>query len=1570
MYKGTKKAMSQFMVLVMLVTAVFGLQHDPAEAEGNAQSGQVEVWDFGGVQAGGDSDINHITVDTLNGLGSFIEAGWFRQNTVFGDLTVMTPAGGGYHRLYYYDGEVNGALSYGKPTSKTFSDGYASKGSVYSSGNGDASAKYIQLENVEAGDKITVYGFVTNGSGPATMNVALTSSTTGQVVTRSTDTFTSAGQILEYHALDSGTLRLFYTESGSYKPNVARITRTPGVTVTGTLNLNEHALSGHSIVFQNQSTRELLPAKLDADGTYTAALTAGYTYTAVLRGVSSEYAISDTSKTVAVTLADLGSGIKNVQLNVVKTPMAKLSGTISGFESGYSLSSLKVTLVPPQGSLAPAVEAELDRAALTYSADLRTGERYTLTLAGVNDYVLTGEAGVNISTDTARNITVAKAAVYSATGAFMGLPSGVIVSSLKFTNLNDGYSYTGKVTEGGYSVKLRNGAYAVTAVCSDPAYTTAGHTVIEGSDAVKDLRFSTSKAPAALPLVQDLHVGDSSKEHHFESVREALAAAARMNPSSEAERITIHIAPGIYRAQLKIATPYISLVNADPAQEVKITWYYGVGYDYYSAGPDGLYNEDRAFDKYLKGNPGSFKWGATVFVTGAATGFRAENIVFENSFNKYITEEELKDGAQVTTINTPTNLTPRTASLDARSRGATERAAAIAVEADQAEFYKCKFLSNQDTLFTGNTRQYYKDSFIEGNTDYIFGSGNVVFDNSTLNFAGYSDQDSGGHITAAKPSSASDPSFHGYLFRDSTVTDSSTNNYKASGDFGRPWGQDAKVIFLDTRLENSSIIYPEGWAGMGGSVPEKADFYEYNTTYNGVPVDTSARKGNVLSVAAAVVDVTRYFGADWVPHYYEPGTLTPPVLQADSVSESRAAISWQGAVSSIGSVLYEVYQDGQKVATTTEATYTADNLAPLMSHTFKVTAINTAGNTAESAALQITTAEPGLPAAPVIAAVPGDGNATISWSTVTGATYYTVKGRSGGSTDYDMLHTISPATVTSYTYPELTNGTAYHFVISASNEHGEGPDSNEVTVTPGAETVPATVIKPEDFTGFDIGSPGTPGLSSFDEDTNLFTLTGSGTGINKNATGLDQLYMKAVRVKGDYTISAKAVYTEGLLGAMSLTLRESLDPNSYHYTQAATATGGRKMFRYSGSSNGSNAVMPVKGTAYLQITKTGDKILSIVSTLPIPANPVASETLAISTVTAKQLGLDESGNPKELYVGLMVNAANASSSLTAIFEDVKIVMADGTVLFDANAGKPVAPKNVQAKPYNAKAGITWDALNTAASYTVKQSANPEGPFTDVLTVRGSVYEAFVTGLENDRTYYFAVTASNASGESIPSQVVSVSPTASAALPPVLTMTSSAPDSEVFSALLLLNGTVDKESTLTIKNNGIPEKLNGTDEYLHLHKNDAFRANLILVPGLNEIEIKAADTYGNETVIKYTVTYTYRADSIVFYDAEGQAVTALEAGQEILIQAGAGNYIADTKDVLLVVGLYDEQNNLIKFISTAETLYRGETDTLYARLRLPDDVGGYTLKAFIWNNMTDMQPISELAELKSNESAGG
>ncbi len=66
--------------------------------------------------------------------------------------------------------------------------------------------------------------------------------------------------------------------------------------------------------------------------------------------------------------------------------------------------------------------------------------------------------------------------------------------------------------------------------------------------------------------------------------------------------------------------------------------------------------------------------------------------------------------------------------------GRVGQAVALYVNADKAVFKNCRFLGDQDTIFAGgeDSRQYFKDCYIEGTTDFIFGPATALFENCTI----------------------------------------------------------------------------------------------------------------------------------------------------------------------------------------------------------------------------------------------------------------------------------------------------------------------------------------------------------------------------------------------------------------------------------------------------------------------------------------------------------------------------------------------------------------------------------------------------------------------------------------------------------------------------------------------------------------------------------------------------------------------------------------------------------------------------------------------------------------------
>ena len=133
------------------------------------------------------------------------------------------------------------------------------------------------------------------------------------------------------------------------------------------------------------------------------------------------------------------------------------------------------------------------------------------------------------------------------------------------------------------------------------------------------------------------------------------------------------------------------------------------------------------------------------------------------------------------------------------------QAVAVFTDGDFLFFNRCRFLGNQDTLYTygrfgkegGIKRNYFKDCYIEGTTDFIFGPSIAYFQNCTI----HSKKDS--YVTAA---STLEGQRYGYVFKDCKLTaaEGVTKCY-----LGRPWGAHAKTVFIDCEL--GSHIRPEGW---------------------------------------------------------------------------------------------------------------------------------------------------------------------------------------------------------------------------------------------------------------------------------------------------------------------------------------------------------------------------------------------------------------------------------------------------------------------------------------------------------------------------------------------------------------------------------------------------------------------------------------------------------------------------------------------------------------------------------------------------------------------------------------
>lgn len=181
---------------------------------------------------------------------------------------------------------------------------------------------------------------------------------------------------------------------------------------------------------------------------------------------------------------------------------------------------------------------------------------------------------------------------------------------------------------------------------------------------------------------------------------------------------------------------------------------------------------------------------------------------------------------------------------------------AVAVESagDRAKFISCRFIGNQDVLFTSsdNSRQYFWDCYIEGTTDFIFGSSTAWFEYCHI----HSKKNS--HITAA---STPKENAYGYIFNHCKLTgDTSLHNVS----LGRPWRPFANTIYMNSWI--GAHIKPEGWSNWNNTDNYRTTRYaEYaNTGPSSNPAGRVTWVKQLTKEEAEQVNIKNVFG-DWNP---------------------------------------------------------------------------------------------------------------------------------------------------------------------------------------------------------------------------------------------------------------------------------------------------------------------------------------------------------------------------------------------------------------------------------------------------------------------------------------------------------------------------------------------------------------------------------------------------------------------------------------------------------------------------------------------------------------------------------
>lgn len=350
--------------------------------------------------------------------------------------------------------------------------------------------------------------------------------------------------------------------------------------------------------------------------------------------------------------------------------------------------------------------------------------------------------------------------------------------------------------------------------------------------------------------------------------------------------------------------------------------------------------------------------------------------------------------------------------------------------------------------------------------------------------------------------------------------------------------------------------------------------------------------------------------------------------------------------------------------------------------------------------------------------------ANLSWSASTGATSYTVKRSTTSGSGYVTV--ADRLTGTSFTDVSLQAGTTYYYVVSATNGSGTSANSTPVAVTPLASTLP-TLVAPTNL------------RVTVNSTYNYLTWTGS--------SGATTYSVKRSTTSG----SGYVTIGSGITGTNHFDFAVTKGTTYYYVVTAVNAAGESPNSAQVTATSTSPVVTPPAAPANLQATAGNTQVgLSWSASSGATSYTVKRSTSSGTGYTAVASGL----------TGTSYTDTGLTNGATYYYV-VTATNSGGTSGNSAQvAATPTAPTgSTLAAPTNLKATVTsyvyltWNAVPGATTYTVKRSTTSGGGYT-VIGKGLTGPNHFDFAVTKGTTYYYVVTAVNATGESAPSAEVS------------------------------------------------------------------------------------------------------------------------------------------------------------------------------------------------------------------------